>query len=74
MRRSADFKQIEEEAEKLPPEEQLALVERLARRLRRTGVRKKRPVNWEALYGRGKGLWGGEDAQEYVNHLREDRR
>jgi len=33
----------------------------------------KEELLWEALYGLGKGLWKKEDAQEYVNRLREDR-
>ncbi|MBT3256983.1 MAG: hypothetical protein HN366_11065 [Deltaproteobacteria bacterium] len=31
------------------------------------------PYDWTALYGFGKGLWEGEDAQGYVNKMREDR-
>ncbi|MBU4374343.1 MAG: hypothetical protein KKD69_06565 [Euryarchaeota archaeon] len=33
----------------------------------------EKELNWDALYGLGKGLWKGEDAQEYVNQLREER-
>jgi len=33
---------------------------------------KENKLDWAALYGLGKGLWE-EDAQEYVDHLREDR-
>jgi hypothetical protein len=29
-------------------------------------------LSWEEMYGIGKGVWK-IDAQEYVNHLREDR-
>lgn len=35
--------------------------------------RKKRFRNWAELYGLGKGLWKGEDAQAYLNRLRGDR-
>jgi hypothetical protein len=30
-------------------------------------------LNWSDLYGLGKGIWDGEDAQEYVNKHRADR-
>lgn len=32
-----------------------------------------RQLDWQGLYGLGKGLWADEDAQEYINRLREDR-
>ncbi|MEW6162857.1 MAG: hypothetical protein AB1606_06060 [Nitrospirota bacterium] len=35
---------------------------------------KCKKLGWKGLYGLGKGLWKGEDAQEYVNSLRRDRR
>lgn len=34
--------------------------------------RNVKELDWKALYGLGKGLWK-EDAQEYVNRLRENR-
>jgi hypothetical protein len=33
----------------------------------------KKQLDWNKLYGLGKGLWKGEDAQEYVDRLREER-
>lgn len=33
----------------------------------------KKELDWNKLYGLGKDLWKGEDAQVYVNRLREDR-
>jgi len=30
-------------------------------------------LDWISLYGSGKEIWEDEDAQEYVNNLREDR-
>jgi hypothetical protein len=33
----------------------------------------KRELNWKPLYGLGKGIWKGEDAQDYVDRPREDR-
>ncbi|OGL39279.1 MAG: hypothetical protein A2042_07345 [Candidatus Schekmanbacteria bacterium GWA2_38_11] len=73
MRKGIALKKIEKEIEKLPPEEQLKLVEKLAHQLRKKGLAAKKDLDWSKLYGIGKGLWKGEDAQEYVNRLREDR-
>jgi len=73
MRKTDTLERIEREVERLAPREQLELVERVVRQLRK-GIRSaKRMRGWEELYGLGKGLWRGEDAQEYVNRLREDR-
>ncbi len=69
---AASLGKIEKEIEKLSPQEQLALVERLAHHLRKTGITVKRERDWKGLYGLGIGLWK-EDAQAYVNRLREDR-
>jgi hypothetical protein len=71
MRRQSALNNIERAIEGLSPEEQLKLVERLAQRLRRTGLAKK-DLEWSELYGLGKGLWK-EDAQGYVSRSREDR-
>jgi hypothetical protein len=46
-------------------------VEKLAHKLRKSGIVVKRDLDWKDLYGHGKGLWKGEDAQEYVNRLRD---
>lgn len=73
MPRASAFGKIEKEVEKLTPQEQLKLVEKLAHQLRKTGIAIKKEIDWKGLYGLGKGLWKGEDAQEYVNRLREDR-
>lgn len=67
------LEKIEKEIRKLSPEEQLELVEKLARQLRRTGIARRKELDWIKLYGLGKGLWKGEDAQTYVGRLREDR-
>lgn len=72
MPRTSTLGKIEKEIEKLSPKEQLKLVEKLAHQLRKTGMAVKK-LDWKSLYGLGKGLWKGEDAQEYVNRLREDR-
>jgi len=73
MPRGTNLVKIEKEMEKLSPEEQLRLVEKLAHKLRKTGLAMKKELDWKNLYGLGKGLWGGEAAQEYVNRLRENR-
>ena len=72
MPRTSTLGKIEKEVEKLSPKDQLKLVEKLAHRLRKTGSAIKKELDWKALYGLGKGLWK-EDAQEYVNRLRENR-
>lgn len=73
--RRATIEEIEKEITGLTPQEQLKLVERLAHRLRlqKKGIVRGKKLAWGRLYGLGKGLWRGEDAQEYVNRLRADR-
>ena len=73
MQRKLTLEKIEKEAERLTPQEQLKLVERLVHQLMKTGLIIKKELDWNNLYGLGKGIWKGEDAQEYVNSLREDR-
>lgn len=60
------------ETEKLTLEEQLELLEKLSHQLRENLNVKKEYLDWNELYGLGKGLWE-EDAQGYVDRLREDR-
>lgn len=67
------LERIKKEAQKLTPTEQLRLVEDLAHQLRKALLPKETPLDLNGLYGLGKDLWKGEDAQEYVNQLREDR-
>jgi len=71
--RGSTLEKIEKEIERLSPKDQLKLVEKVAYQLRKSGVSGKGDLDWKGLYGLGKGLWKGEDAQEYVNRLREDR-
>ena len=71
MPRVTTLGKIEKEIEGLSPKDQLKLVEKLAHRLRKSGITAKRNIDWKGLYGLGKGLWRGEDAQEYVNRLRD---
>ena len=72
MRKQAHLEKIEKVIEDLTPREQLKLVEKLAQRLRKTGLATKKGLDWDKLYGLGKGLWGKEDAQDYVKRQRED--
>lgn len=73
MRKIVTFENIEKEIDKLTPQDQLKLVERLAHQLRKTYLPAIKEHDWKKLYGLGKGLWKKEDAQKYVNRLREDR-
>ena len=72
MAKVSNWKKIERELENLSLKDQQKLVARLAQRLRQ-GQREKKSRDWAKLYGLGKGLWNGEDAQVYVDRLREDR-
>lgn len=72
MVKSPNLRKIERELENLSLGDQEKLTARLAQRLRQ-GRREKKSCNWKKLYGLGKGLWREEDAQDYVNRLREDR-
>ena len=73
MGKELTIEKIEKEVNRLAPREQVKLVERLLARLKRNGSASKKQKDWMKLYGLGKGLWKLEDAQEYVNRLREDR-
>ncbi len=74
MPRASTLGKIEKEVEKLSPQEQLKLVERLTHQLRKTGIAMKKQLDWTGLYGLGKHLWRGEDAQAYVDRGRRGRR
>lgn len=65
------LEQIRRQVQMLTPENQLNLVEEIIHQLKHTI--NKESLELTNLYGLGKGLWKGEDAQEYVNRLREDR-
>jgi hypothetical protein len=73
MPRNTTLGKIEKDLERLTTQDQLKLLERLAHQLRTKRRTMKKELNWGELYGLGKGLWKGEDAQEYVNRVREDR-
>lgn len=63
---------IESQIMNLPVSEQIHLIERIARRVRSVQSKEGANLNWNDLYGTGRGLWG-EDAQDYVNRARKDR-
>lgn len=74
IKNKVGLKKVEKDIEKLTPQEQLQLMEKIAYLLRKSITPGGKKNNWNRIYGIGKGLWQGEDAQEYVNRLREDRR
>jgi hypothetical protein len=73
MRKGILLEKIIKEIGNLPLNEQLKLIEKLIHRIRKAELSVKKELDWNKLYGLGKGLWKGEDAQEYVNRLREER-
>ncbi|MFX0065727.1 MAG: hypothetical protein ACFFC7_26435 [Candidatus Hermodarchaeota archaeon] len=73
MQEKLRLEQIEKAIEGLTPQEQLKLVEKIIHNLRNKTMTKAKQLDWDLLYGLGKGLWKDEDAQDYVNKLREDR-
>ena len=73
MRCTDDLEKIEKQIMKLSVSEQIALIERIARRIRIAQAKSGTTLNWNDLYGTGKGLWKGDDAQDYVNRAREGR-
>jgi hypothetical protein len=64
---------IARQAENLPPPDYIELIEKLVHQLHNKRNLLPEKLDWQELYGLGKGLWADEDAQEYVNRLREDR-
>ncbi len=73
MRQGAVLRKIEKETYSLTSQEKLKLVEKLVHQISKTSLEVKKELDWDKLYGVGKELWKGEDAQDYVNRLREDR-
>lgn len=72
MGKTASLTKIEKEVENLSPDEKLKVVEKLVRQLRKNSITIKKELDWNKLYGLGKELWR-EDAQKYVNRIRENR-
>ncbi len=73
MRPTNNLENIESQIMNLPVSEQIHLVERIARLVRAAQTKSRITLNWDDLYGTGKGLWGGDDAQDYVNRARSER-
>ena len=68
-----ELKNIEKQTAALSLDDHIKLMEVLAKQLKIKSQKSKPAYDWSALYGAGKGLWDGEDAQDYVSKLREDR-
>jgi hypothetical protein len=73
MRTSTNLEKIESQIMNLPISEQIHLIERIARRVRTVQTKSGITLKWNDLYGTGKGIWRGDDAQDYVNRAREER-
>jgi hypothetical protein len=73
MRPANNLDKIESQIINLPVSEQIHLIERIARRVRSVQTKSGTTLNWNDLYGSGKGIWQGDDAQDYVNRAREER-
>jgi adenylate kinase len=73
MRAADNLEKIESQIMSLPVSEQIHLIERIARRVRSVQTKSEIILNWNDLYGTGKGIWSGDDAQDYVNRAREER-
>jgi hypothetical protein len=73
MSTANDLEKIESQIMNLPVSEQIHLIERIARRVRSVQIKSRITLNWNDLYGMGKGIWRGDDAQDYVNMAREER-
>jgi hypothetical protein len=71
--RTANLEKIESQIMSLPVSEQIHLIERIARRVRSVQTKSGITMNWNDLYGMGKGIWRGDDAQDYVNRARKER-
>ncbi len=73
MRSANNLDKIESQIINLPVSEQIHLIERIARRVRSVQTKSGTTLNWNDLYGSGKGIWQEDDAQDYVNRAREER-
>ena len=73
MRTANNLEKIESQIMNLPVSEQIHLIERIARRVRSVQTKSGTALNWNDLYGTGKGIWRENDAQDYMNGSREER-
>lgn len=69
---STDCQRILREAEQLPRDEQLRLIERLVVRLRTRPEPGGKPLRWEDFAGTAPYPMCGEDAQDYINRMRDE--
>ncbi len=67
------LERVKKEIEYLLPEEQLNLIDILIHKLMAHRYIKRKTADITDFYGLGRGIWNNEDAQEYVNKLREER-
>jgi len=65
---------IKKQTEKLSLHDHIQLLESLTRQLREKSNSARQDLDWSELYGLGQGLWNKEDAQDYVDRIRKDRR
>jgi hypothetical protein len=73
MKTNPNLERIEQVIFNLPLQDQLELMEKMINRLKEQNLKPNEAgFNWDEFYGIAKGLWN-EDAQEYVNRLREER-
>lgn len=73
MRSANILDKIESQIMNLPVPEQIHLIECIARRVRAVQTQSVATLNWNDLYGSGKGIWRWDDVQDYVNRAREER-
>ena len=66
------YLRVLEAARKLPREEQLLIIERLAERLRSGGAVASARARWEQYAGTAPWPLCGEDAQEWVSRTRQE--
>jgi hypothetical protein len=69
---SSNLQVILQQAEQLPPEEQLELIRQLAERLKSEQIKVEPKRHWQELRGIASEFLAGKDAQEWVNGLREE--
>jgi len=72
MRSLNNLDKIDSQIMNLPVSEQIHLIERIAKRVRTVQAKSGLTLNWKDLYGTGKGIWEGDDAQDCVNRAREE--
>jgi hypothetical protein len=73
MGSATHLEKIEHQIMQLPVYEQTHLIERITAQLRCVRAKSRIALNLSDLYGMGKGIWREDDAQEYVNRVREER-